>query len=677
MTIPDLGEVSLGILLAPMVLLAPGFFWSRLLAPGPMSGVERAAWSLTLSLALTPVLAYNFFLLFPHTPGWSWAFALLQTLLPALLPRPALSAPSPAPPADLAPRRLWIFPVLMAALALAAVMDVEWKGFLYRGLPSADYVKHVAVTDSIERTGIHPANPAFYPGRPLPLFYYLFWFVLCSLVDALSFWTLGPRAAVQALTAWGALGLFAVVFLLARRFLRPATGRSVGICFALLFVSGLDLLPVAFWSVAGVEPGRLFWRDRLFLHPSVDTWNWVGQINSWLETVVWVPHHLAGLVAGMTGLLVVFSSGAPRWLRVGLFAAAAASATGLSIWVTVVFGGFWLVWTAVALRRGWREDLQALIPGAVAGLLLLVPFLYHLSRTSLDARFPLAFDVRDFGFWRTYTLFRQWGAWREITDLAWLGPAYFLELGIFLVGGWWWWRRRPRPLEKFHLALVVLAAVSVGMASLLRSAVHHNDFGWRGVLPLQLVLLLASAAMLDELWRLRRRPVLTAACLALGFAAVASDWVLLTAFPAVQDQLRNNGRQGRRNLEMKRFYERLQAATGPAAVLQHNPDVPLAPDHAFYARRQAAVLDRANAGIFGTQGPELDQAVERIAAVFGPDAGAAQILDTARSYRIQVLVVQDTDPGWQSSAWQDPARFRLVGECEFARAYAQHFPIQQ
>src|SRR5713226_3395977 len=266
MTFPDLPAILAAILLAPILLLAPGYSWSRLADVGPVNGAERAAWSLVLSLATVPVLAYNFFLLFPYNAWTISIFAVLAAGVPAFLHRAAtVRERTPVSQTDLRPlphgrgpvlialRRWWILPALMALLALTCLMDVERGVLLYRGYPAGDYHKHIFVADAISRTGIHPVNPVFHPGRPLPLFYYFFWHLLCSMVQGLSGWRLNPRATVEGMTAWASAGLFAVVLLLACRFLRPVTRRTIGICWALVFATGLDLAGYILCALANVD----------------------------------------------------------------------------------------------------------------------------------------------------------------------------------------------------------------------------------------------------------------------------------------------------------------------------------------------------------------------------------------------------------------------------------------
>lgn len=680
MWFPDLPAILAAIVLAPILLLAPGYFWSYLAGIETVSGLERAAWSLVLSLATVPVLSCNLFLLCPYNSATIGAFAVAQTVLPALLvwrfrPEALFDTGSASRGgARFGFRRWWIFPTLMAVLALTCLMDLERGALLYRGYPTGDYPKHIFVTDAIHRTGVPPVNPVFHPGRPLPLFYYFFWHLLCSMVDGLSGWRIGARAAVEGMTAWAAAGLFAVVLLLACRFLRPLTRRTVGICWALLFATGLDLIGFLLSAYLRIEPGQIGWRTRGVFPGAVDSWNWAGQVTSWMETVMWVPQHLAAAIVSMTAFLLVFGlrpavEPAARRARIFLLVAAMASSLGLSIWVTLVFCAFWLVWALLSVgRRSWGE-LRLLVRAAIPAALLAAPFVCALWRARIDTRSPLVLGIRTFALWQGYSGNFQPGAWKRILDLAWLGPAYFLELGIFFLGGLFWWRHHRRPLENDQLALAVLAAVSLIVTSIVRSSLRYNDFGWRGMLPAQFVLLLWTAWMLERLWRRRRFPPVVIGCLALGFFTVGCDWVWMRGYGIAMDVTYHNGFSGRHAWVLKRLYQQIAAVTPPATIIQGNPDVWLEPYQSFSADRQTVLLDKVHGSLFGTAGPLFDRTLEELAAGFNGHLHADQIEAVARKYGIAVLVIKDTDPVWHSHVFDDRSRFRLLAKCDVARAY--------
>jgi hypothetical protein len=672
MKFPDLPGIVAAILLAPVLVLAPGYFWSRLADVRPANTLERASWSLALSLATAPVFGYNFFLLCPYNAWTIRAFALLGSAAPAVLCR--WFRAKAAACGRLQTGRLWLLPALMAALALTCVMDLERGVLLYRGYPAGDYPKHIFVTDAIHRTGVPPVNPVFHPGRPLPLFYYFFWHLVCSMVDGLSGWRLGPRAAVEGMTAWAAAALFAMVVVLASRFLRPVTRRTVVVCWVLLFSTGLDLIGFLLFSYLEIEPGQIRWRTSGVFPGAVDSWNWDGQVTSWMETAMWAPHHLTAAVVSMTAVALVFGLRPVerpliRGMRVILLAAAVASSVGLSIWVALVFCAFWLLWGLyLAWRQSWQK-LQPLVQASVLAIVFTAPLIHTLSHARLDKRPPLVLAVRAFSFWDLYARKMPAGLKKSFLDAVWLGPAYILEFGIFLVGGLWWWKYRRRPMREPELALALLAGTSILLTSFVRSGIRYNDFGWRGTLPAQFVVLLWTAWMLERLWRRRRFPPVAAACLGLGLLTSGYDWAWMRGHGIAMDIAYHNGFYGRHAWALQRLYQQIAASTPADTIVQANPDIWLEPYEAFSANRQTVVLDRVHGSLFGTQGPLFDRTLQEVSAIFQGHASAEEIEAAARKYNIGVIVIQDTDPAWRSHAWEDRSRFRLLARCDYGRAY--------
>src|SRR5262249_14125047 len=145
--------------------LAPGYFWFRLADEGPVSGAERAAWSLVLSLATAPAIAYNFFLLVPYKVWAVWIFAALGVAVPALALRAAGSRAHSEGLGSFPDGRIyllharalgggWVLPAPWGAWAFICLRDWERGGPLYPGYPAGNYT-----STSSSQTRFHA--PAF------------------------------------------------------------------------------------------------------------------------------------------------------------------------------------------------------------------------------------------------------------------------------------------------------------------------------------------------------------------------------------------------------------------------------------------------------------------------------------------------------------------------------------
>ena len=140
-----------------------------------------------------------------------------------------------------------------------------------------------------------PSNP-FFAHPATPLRYHYLWMLLCSL--PLKIFHLSARHLAYAGVIWCGIGLMCVVaiglkFLLASQ---TAIARKTLIAVALLGVTGLDILPTLY--IAAVR--RQWLAD-------MEWWN-QAQITSWAASLLWVPHHVAALIACFVGFCVA----APR-----------------------------------------------------------------------------------------------------------------------------------------------------------------------------------------------------------------------------------------------------------------------------------------------------------------------------------------------------------------------------
>ena len=216
----------------------------------------------------------------------------------------------------------------------------------------------------------------------------------------------------------------------------------------MLAVAGLDIIPnlifAAIFSTTGA--GLVF--------PSSEWWN--NQVTGVPTAVLWVAHHVASLIAGFVGLLLL-------WRSRGRIAAAVcagicfASATGLSIYVTFTFAIFLIPCGAVMLwKKAWPERMAWLIAGGTA-LAGAAPYLRSLSGAGGASQGSFVmFTVRSM----TYLEIILPGYGLNWNQIAWANFAalplnYFLETGLaFLLAGIWLkraWRRRKHLVREAEL----------------------------------------------------------------------------------------------------------------------------------------------------------------------------------------------------------------------------------
>jgi hypothetical protein len=563
------------------------------------------------------------------------------------------------------------------AVALFSVVDLQFGGKDYYPISARDAGYRAAIIHSLA-SGIPPHNPFYFPGRPALLRYHYFWMIPSALVERAGGGAIGPQHAWFASVAWCGIGMMALVALTFRiLFYRgPESFRRRALTGILLLgVTGLDILPASVgWILQALGMTRA-------VLPSIDWWN--EQVDGFPSTAIWVAHHLAGLVVCMTVFLLLWEGARqPAWSARVRHAAVAglalASAVGLSIHVTLVFGVFLAVWTLVtAARRWWPETATCVMAGVVA-MVCAAPYLLGLSRTEGGASGPLlVFAVRPFS--PMVTLLRSVGithGWRlSLTNLAMLPVNYFLELGFFFAAGRLWWNRRPRPLSRAQLAAVIMLATSLLISSFLRSSVTWaNDLGWRGILIAQFVLVLWAVDVITGATGPLDVPVrrLLGVLGLLGMTGVVYDLALLRFYPVLADRgvlstlqwMAPDRHLGERNYAQREAYEWLARNSAPHARMQFNPDVNIQDTPAYlYAERQiVADDDRCRAANVGGD-PAMCAPILAILHQLYPAPGQpapAAIADTCRSLPIDVLVAKDTDPAWRdprSWVWQEKPLF--------------------
>jgi len=674
-TVADIvGSVEASLLFA-LILLIPGYvvgwlsnvfdFRQRRLA-------TQALLSSPLAVAVIPILVY---LLGPYPKalwilfGASWLvfifllFGIAQRLSQSRMQmHPAVAWTGAA------------FGVGWASLAIATLVDLQFKDRLYFSSTAYDYSTRAAFTAAAVRA-IPPSNPFFAANPPVPLRYHYFWMLICSLPVRLGH--MEPQQAMYGGTIWAGIVLMSLIVISLKFFIgaRERLERKAMIACALLLVTGLDILPTLYIYLHSrqVNPDMEWWTD--------------AQITSWIDSLLWVPHHVMSLVACMVGLLVLRQTAATKYRRaVAILIAglAFASAAGLSILVAFTFASFGGLWLIVAAQRKWWDEVKGLLAAGGVALVTAFPYLHTLAGPGLDGsarggRF-FALSVRSFSF-GTYLLYSRIHIFPEtmldldLILLILLPVSYFLELGFFFVVGvqrMTQMRRRVIPMSRNEETAWLLVASSFLIGSFVRSTtIASNDLGWRCFLPAQLILLLWAAVLIDEWWSKgcfragkKMAPMFAAALLIIGVLGTTYQVAMLRMYPILQDEgkvrsdtlvwLERDHELGQRTYALRSVYGTLRAMLPVDAVVQYNPNAADFIPHELYSGRSAAMgLPHCGAN-FGGEVSHCEGRVQSVAPLFDkPSRSANADLDTVcRQYGIDVMLVDDRDPVWeQRDSW--------------------------
>ncbi len=661
----DLRQTALAAGLFPLVLLAPGWVlgWAlNLLDFRERSTAGRGALAVCFSVGAAPVVtdlvsrAFGLGALLPLYALLTVCFLLLQV---AAIRRGRTAGPRPS-------RIVLCAVAVWVAVAALSLCDLQIGRTLYVSVTAIDYVKHVGVTDAIVRTGAPPTNPFYGPGHPIPLYYYYYWHLLCATVEVLSRGAVGARGAAFGGTIWGGLcflSMLAVAVWFGRAQPPRRPMQRYGLALLLLGVTGLDLLAVAPANLLSV-----LWH-AVPVYESGESWN--EQVTAWSAMLLWVPQHIAATVAWVSAMTVcrrVLDRGGRReWAAAAYLALAAASAIGLSVWVSLAFGVCVTLWLlAVWLRPGGRLPLAPIAGLAAAGLLV-GPFALWLAHAKLLPGSGIAPDIRRFlPLEEMCDIGGVEGPARAVVSMLALPVNYAMEFGFFGAVGVLYLRRRfgrwrDASPDAWWELLCLLGSLAVG--TFLRSTIRCNDLGWRGLIPAQLTLLLWAAEYGPELLRRpaegdppaprarRRERAVLLTMLVLGAAFSALEPVNLRLHHVLRERypLPPVELPGEATYEARTVYERLRREAPVDAVVQHNPQPQVyRPDFwpALYGGRQMAASGGLHGSIFGIPESYYRPVEDELSAVFRTESWSAAA-GAARKHGIDYLVVQDTDPSWK------------------------------
>jgi hypothetical protein len=483
------------------------------------------------------------------------------------------------------------------------------------------------------------------------------WYSVC-LVPA-SLFGLLPRYVLFASSVWTGFALAAIIPLYLKHFFRETQALNQRTVFgiALLAVSGLDLLPVSL----------LYLAKRIVL-PEMEWWD-SDQVTSWIDSLLWVPHHVAAVVACLTGLLVLAASSddSGRRTQIGAIAIAAlafASAGGMSVYVAMSFALFLPVWILRLLLK--RRPVSA-IPYAAAGIVaLLVSALYlrelmgdGAGNAATSASFILSLRGQPIGL---HSLRNEAIAVVKVLCI------YGIEFGFFgLVAIMQLCRdiANRKTLSEAEIAAWYLAGCSLLVATFVRSTViPNNDLGFRSIMFAQFIFLLWGARILhsrlNDHRKRKRAPSFGtellnfALCITLSLGLLASLYqvTMLRLYPVLADRGHVPAQQapGADNFLIRSAYQALANHIPAQSIVQPNPDSPVVRDLLLYSNHQAVDGMAPNCGTtFGGSLLHCEQVQEDIRHLFqSPRADWRDADALCNSLSINVLVVTRDDAVWQN-----------------------------
>jgi hypothetical protein len=568
-------------------------------------------------------------------------------------------------------------------LSILSLIDIQWGDKLYYNVVSYDFTTRVAIINAMTRSGVPPINPSYFPGYPVRLTYlYYFWYIPCSLVDQLGAPWVNGRSAMIASVTWCGLGLMATIALYLR--LRnpdkgPMAWKAGLLGSGLLLVSGLDFIPALILIVAS----RVF-NGSSVLRGDIELWN--DQITAWVGALSWVPHHVAAMIACLTGIMLVQFARGKRTSRqftlMTIAGLAFASAVGLSIYVTLLFIVFWGSWLiTLFLQKEYRLSMAMAFSGMVA-LIAIGPFLVDLIRGGVPSSnhgFPIAFAVRIFEPIAPFVL-KYPSTISNIIYLLFLPMSYLLELGFFFVAGMLWIQqngKKPWKNNPFQTAEIILVLITVLIGSFVRStAIGSNDLGWRVWLFGQFILLIWSVDVIIRIfpdlkvqkaassftnrknWRSLR------ILLILGLISSIVDVLLLRIWPMLVDTgiagfpngFSTDTQLGKRTFAAREAYEFINRSTPQDIHIQQNPNDILNRPIGLYADRPIATSGHT---AFGISQQEFFTHSALVAKIFVAETNWDEIDQSCQANFIDIITVSDEDPLWKYLPALEPERTPL------------------
>lgn len=551
----------------------------------------------------------------------------------------------------------WVSAAWLAFMLLVWV-DADLGGRLYPSLLMIDTVKHAATVNAILATGaVPPVDPFFL--RAEPAGYYYYFYLAPALLVKLTSGIIDARAAVAGQIFWTGCGLIAVASLILER--ASFTGHKGSACRFMVVVAcctGLGMVTVLIaYAATGTWVGQTGWVS--------------GQVQAWPELTLWVPHHVAALIASWAGMLVLTDQNV-RTASVCVAGLAFASALGMSVWVAAGAVATMALWLALlVLDRRWVRSSLVCLAGLIA-VALSLPFLWDLMAGRTDAASAIGFVIRPFFLLDVVT---GSGWTQEIGRVAGLPLNIVLAYGIMAIGTAGFWRRqgwRGGTASDTARVLMISAVATLIIGSFLGSTIRNNDLGWRVPLFAQLAAMIWTATWLQAVWAERsnisssrsatRVFAATAAAALVGCAGALYDAVMLRAYPALHvfGVADIHARDAGIDREVRSAYDWLARNEATGVVVQHNPDHERVFGYSLYGTNRVAISDRHNSRLFGAAARDVEARLAELIPVFGDPLSATAARARLTKHGVDVVVVTAEDRAWGSPnswVWTSPALY--------------------
>ena len=686
----DIFFTVLALVLLPLFMLAPGYVigWAaNILDFQHRRVITRLLLGNALSVAIVPAFTFLIARLAQIKTSW-WIFIPVWGLFFWLI-IPELSKLH-------FPRDRWVrlaigLTLSWVLLAVFSLVDLQVGQGLYYSVIASDWTHRVAMTDAIVRTGIPPVNPFFFPGEPVKVSYYYFWSIYPALLTQLTGGILSARITFIASAIGCGIALRSVAALYLR-FHSPEGSQDVGPRTAgvlgLLFLTGLDIIFIAIMlSYYPNFPGL------------AEGWNGSAGITSWNGATLWVPNHVASLIACLTSLILFQSVSTQtktlnRFILLALVGICLASAVGMSIYVAFVFLVFWGLWFLISLlTRETRAKAAWLFLAGMFAFFFISPFLIDTLKNRDNSATVLnifSFAVRPIFLIENNSLVQNAvpnQTLRELIHVLLLPANYFLELGFFMLAGlvYLQFSFKNTSSRKIISVDLLLLLTSVGICSFFESTIiQNNDLGWRGILPAQFILLIWSVNILSEifakLFRKANHPkkykissivqgslIFT---LFIGLCSSLFDIFHLRFYYLMNDRqtwltsqggISSDTQIGFRNYSLRQAYQFIKENYPIKAIVQNNPnvfDIDFA--QGLYGDHQT-IVSGPGATTYGVTFSAYQNLRSQIQPIFEDASLSGESVNgICVEYAAAVLIVTDIDPIWkdpESWVWQEQPAF--------------------